>query len=217
VAVLTKIYRCHPSFRLQGNMVTAAQPVDPMLMGPLNERMVEVLRAAPGGVLPRAQLLASCHDAGLNLTSVNLYTTYSECVERVGPGLFAARGSVVPAHARTVVKRRPAGRAEAVHGHMPDMRPWLSWRVTPGMWANGVVHVPAELRPVLEGHRFSCLDADGTQLAATVGIDCHGNSWGWTGFLRRAGAQLGDVVRAVFDPVGATAVLEVLDTADPTG
>ncbi|MGI8684262.1 MAG: hypothetical protein ACR2MO_04080 [Acidimicrobiales bacterium] len=213
-AVLAAIYRCHPGFRLDGADVSAAQPIDPAVVGPLNQRMVQILRAAPGGVLPRSQLLDACHEAGLNLTSVNLYTTYSECLERVGPGLFAARGCVVAPHTRAVVKRRPGGRAEPVHGRTPDGLPWLSWRVTPGVWANGVVHVPAELRPVLEGRHFTCLDADGDQVA-TVGVDCHGNSWGWTGFLRRAGADLGDVVRAVFDPVAATAVLEMGAAATP--
>jgi len=213
-AVLTAIYRCHPTFRLDGAEVSAVQVVDPDVVGPLNRRMVEILRAAPGGVLPRSQLLDACHQAGLNLTSVNLYTTYSECLERVGPGLFAARGSVVAPHARAVVKRRPARRGEPDHGLTPDGRPWLAWRVTPGVWANGVVHVPAELRPALEGRHFPCVDAAGARVA-TVGIDRHGNSWGWSGFLRRAGAQLGDSVRAVFDPEASTAVLEVV-AATPT-
>lgn len=210
-AVLTEVYRCHPAFRLDGARVSAARATDPGVVGPLNQRMVEILRAAPGGVLTRSQLLDSCHAAGLNLTSVNLYTTYSECLERVGPGLLAARGSVVAPAARPVVQRRPARSDDGpVYGSTPDGRPWLAGRVTPGIWANGVVHVPAELRPFLDGRHFPCTNADGAQVT-TLGIDRHGNSWGWTGFLRRAGAQLGDVVRAVFDPHAGTAVLEVVE------
>ena len=216
VPVLAATYRCHPAFRLDGADVSAARPVDPDAVGPLNRRMVEILRASPGGVLPRSQLLDACHRAGLNLTSVNLYTTYSECLERVGPGLFAARGSVVAPQVRPVVNRRPAHRLEPVHGFTPDGRPWLAWPVTPGVWANGVVHVPAELRRVIESRHFPCVDASGVQVA-TVGIDRHGNSWGWSGFLRRAGAQLGDVVRAVFDPEAGTAVLQVVEASPPAG
>lgn len=217
VSVLTDIYQIHPAFQLDDNLVTAVRPIDPGGVGPLNQRMVELLRAAPGGVLARSQLLHACHEAGLNLTSVNLYTTYSECLQRVGPGLFAARGTVVVPGARPKVKRRPPARNEGgpVHGFTPDGRPWLAGRVTPSIWANGVVHVPAELRAVLEGRHFPCTDGSGTQVT-TLGVDCHGNSWGWTGFLRRAGAQLDDVVRAVFDPATGTAVLEMVATgADP--
>lgn len=210
VAVLTEIYRCHPAFRLDASLVSAVNPIDPSVVGPLNQRMVELLRAAPGGVLARSQLLTSCHEAGLNLTSVNLYTTYSECLQRVGPGLLAARGTVVAPGTRPKVERRPARNEDGpVHGFTPDGRPWLAGRVTPSIWANGVVHVPAELRPVLEGRHFPCTDASGAQVT-TLGVDCHGNSWGWTGFLRRAGAQLGDVMRAVFDPATGTAALEVV-------
>jgi len=74
--------------------------------------------------------------------------------------------------------------------------------------------VPAELRPALEGRHFPCLDGDGARMTR-LGIDLHGNSWGWTGFLRRAGAELGDVVRAVFDPVTGTAVLGLVDPSAP--
>ena len=220
VSVLSEIYRCHPSFQLDGNLVSAVKPIDPCVVGPLNQRMVELLRAAPGGVLARSQLLHSCHEAGLNLTSVNLYTTYSECLQRVGPGLFAARGTVVAPGARPKVKRRrPARDADGpVHGFTPAGRPWLAGWVTPSIWANGVVHVPAELRPLLEGRHFPCTDGAGTHVT-TLGVDCHGNSWGWTGFLRRAGAQLGDMVRAVFDPATGTAVLEMVTAgaAPPAG
>lgn len=218
VVVLTEVYGNHPAFRVEGDLVSAAQPLDVSAVGPLNRRMVEILRAAHGGVLARRELLASCHQAGLNLTSVNLYTTYSECIERVGPGLFAARGTTVAPHLRTSVKRRPVPRAgdRPVHGWTPDGQPWLTARVTPSTWANGVVHVPAALRPVLEGRHFPCHDSGGDQVT-TIGVDRHGNSWGWTGFLRRSGAQLGDVVRAVFDTAAGTAVVELAeDDADPT-
>lgn len=214
--VLAEVYRRHPLFRIDGTTVSAAGPVAPSVMGPLNQRMVEILGAAPGGVLPRAQLLARCHDAGLNLTSVNLYTTYSECLERVGPGQFAARGtdaSPVPGAARrrsVPVEDRPT------HGWTPAGRPWMAGAVTPGLWANGVVHVPAELRAVLDGRHFAVTGPDGSRLT-TIGIDRRGNSWGWTRFLRRSGALVGDVARAVFDPAAGTAELELLRAGDGAG
>ena len=215
--VLAEVYRHHPAFHLEDGVVSAVHPAPPDTVGPLNQRMVEILRAAPGGVLSRSHLLRACHEAGLNLTSVNLYTTYSECLERVGPGLFALRGAATAPTARPVVKRRRASRhpdAGPFHGTTPDGRPWLASRVTPSVWANGVVHVPAELRPVIEGRHFRCLDADGARVT-TLGVDCHGNSWGWTAFLRRTGARVGDLARAVFDPSTSTAELEVLPGDSP--
>ena len=211
VPVLREVYADHPAFVVAGALVMPARAVDPDVVGPLNRRMVEILRAAPGEMLARAPLLDACHAAGLNLTSVNLYTTYSECLERIAPGIFAARGSGItpPAAPAASTRRAPRRRADErpVCGWTPAGRPWLAGRVTASTWANGVVHVPAELRPALEGRHFACSGADGTPVT-TLGVDRHGNSWGWTGFLRRSGTAPGDFVLATFDPETGTAVLE---------
>lgn len=206
-AVLLEVYRHHPAFRVEGDLVSAVRPVDPERMGDLNRRMVEILRTAPEGVMARSDLLRACHQAGLNLTSVNLYTTYSECLERIGPGLFAPRGSTVTAPA-TVPRRRAAPGERSTSGWTPGGSPWLAARVTPSMWANGVVHVPAGVRAALGARRFTGFDDTG-QRVVSLGFDGHGNSWGWTTYLRRADARLGDTVRAVFDTDTGTARLEL--------
>ncbi|HET7487774.1 MAG TPA: hypothetical protein VFJ85_07590 [Acidimicrobiales bacterium] len=206
-AVLLDVYRHHPGFVVEGGTVSAAQPVDPGCMGALNRGIVEILRAAPAGALSRAELLDACHEAGLNLTSVNLYTTYSECIERIATGLLAARGAA--ARPAPAPRRRAARGGWSSHGWTADGYPWLAGRVTPSIWANGVVHVPADLRAAVGARHFAGLDGSGHRVT-TLGVDEHGNSWGWTGFLRRAGADLGDVVRAEFDPAAGTARLEVV-------
>ena len=209
VDVLAEVYDDHPAFAVSDGMVSALEAAGTELLGPLNQRILEILRSAPGGMMARAPLLQACHDAGLNLTSVNLYTTYSECLERVGPGIFAARGTGdalgADAPRRTVAGR--AGDEWPACGWTVDGLPWLAGRVTASTWANGVLHVPAELQPVLQGRHFRCAAAGAT---ATLGVDHHGNSWGWTGFLRRSGAAPGDVVRATFDPESGTVAVEVL-------
>lgn len=208
VEVLAEVYDDHPGFRVAGGLVAPAVPVPPDIVGPLNRRILEILRSAPGGVMARTVLLEACHDAGLNLTSVNLYTTYSECLERVAPGMFAGRGAArAGGAARRTASPRTVEEWQAC-GWTPEGRPWLAGRVTAGTWANGVLHVPAEVRPALRGRRFRSPAAAGG--ATTVGVDHHGNSWGWTGFLRRSGAAPGDVVRATFDPGAATVVLDVV-------
>ncbi|MFP5376621.1 MAG: hypothetical protein ACLGIO_07570, partial [Acidimicrobiia bacterium] len=147
VEVLAEVYDDHPGFCVADGLVTPTVPVPLDAVGPLNRRILEILRSAPGGVMPRTLLLETCHDAGLNLTSVNLYTTYSECLERVGPGMFAARGTAGAGGAATARRApRVVGDWPAC-GWTPDGRPWLAGRVTAGTWANGVLHVPAEVQP----------------------------------------------------------------------
>ncbi|MGQ0519542.1 MAG: hypothetical protein ACT4PX_00140 [Actinomycetota bacterium] len=212
VQVLAAVYRSHPSFVVEPDgRVAPAQPVELSIVGPLNQRIVEIIRAA-GGVLARPDLLDACHRAELNLTSVNLYTTYSECLERVGPALFAPRGSAVaaPVGPGRSTRRDP----DHAFGRTPDGRPWMVARVTSSTWANGVVHVPAGLRPLVEDRRFVGESVDGSPLT-TLGVDRHGNSWGWTGFLRRAGVQPGQLVRATFDLADETVLLEAVAPADP--
>jgi hypothetical protein len=212
VAVLTAAYDAHPAFVVRDGMVSPAEPLDPSVVGPLNQSILDILRQAPAGVMYRPDLLDACHQARLNLTSVNLYTTYSECLQRIGPALFAPRGATVdevPPGPTGRGQHRPAGDG-TLFGWTEDGRPWVTARVTPSTWANGVIHVPAALRRALEGRRYACHDADGTAVT-TLGVDSHGNSWGWTGFLRRAGVEPGGLVRATFDPCTGTARLEVLE------
>lgn len=216
VQVLAAVYRTHPSFVVDADgRVGPVEPVELSAVGPLNQRIVEILRAAPGGVLARPDLLDACHRAELNLTSVNLYTTYSECLERVGPALFAPRGAAVaaPSVAGRSTTRRPPDHS---FGCSPDGQPWMVARVTSSTWANGVLHVPAGLRPLLEGRRFVCKSVDGTPFT-TLGVDRHGNSWGWTGFLRRAGVEPGQMVRATFDLASETVLLEAVASTDLDG
>ena len=218
IRVLAEAFSCHPCFVVEDGLVSSAQSLHPSIVGQLNAAILKILRRAPGHVLARTDLLDACHHAGLNLTSVNLYTTYSECLERVGPGLFAPRGA---AAARPAAKRTVRSTASRRAGDVPlfgwsiDGRPWLETTVTPSTWANGVVHVPARLRPLLENRRFACLDTEGAPVT-TLGVDRHGNSWGWTGFLRRAGAEPGQVVRATFDPVAGSAVMELMGDTCPS-
>lgn len=213
VRVLAEVYRSHGSFVLDGRLVSPVQAVDASLIGPLNRHMVEILRSAPGQVLPRSEFLDACHRQGLNLASVNLYTTYSECLERVAPGIFAARGTVVaPDVAQTAPRRRDdarRGEDRTTFGLLPDGSPWLEGRVTPSTWANGVVHVPAGLRPLVEARHFTYTGADGAP-TTRLGIDRHGNSWGWTAFLRRTGAEPGDLIRATFDLATGSVALDLL-------
>ncbi|MGH9178576.1 MAG: hypothetical protein ACRD0N_08485, partial [Acidimicrobiales bacterium] len=212
VPVLAVAYDAHPAFVLCDGMVSPAEPLDPSVVGPLNQSILDILRQAPAGVMYRPELLDACHQARLNLTSVNLYTTYSECLQRVGPALFAPRGTTVKA-----APPGPSGRGQprgsgdgTMSGWTEEGRPWMAARVTPSTWANGVIHVPAALRRDLEGRRFASRDAAGTAVT-TLGVDSHGNSWGWTGFLRRAGVEPGGLVRATFDPGSGTARLEVIE------
>ncbi|MDP9387263.1 MAG: hypothetical protein M3Q48_04890, partial [Actinomycetota bacterium] len=201
-SVLAAVYATDPTVRIEGGTVRAVEPVPADAMGDLNRRIVDILRAAPHHVLARCDLLEACHEAGLNLASVNLYTSYSECLERMGSGVLAPRGTVVDEEAvRARQRRREPWRRDEdrpAWGWTPDGRPWVQASITTSTWANGVLHVPAEVRPVLAGRRFATRDQAGA-CPTMLGVDRHGNSWGWTGFLRRCGGRPGDVVRAEFD------------------
>lgn len=214
-SVLAGVYRRDPRFVEEDGLVWSVEPVPETVIGPVDRAMIAILRRAPNGVLARSDLLDACYTAGLNLSSVNLYMTYSECLDRVGPALFVARGTAVAPPAQGREPRRPVRREDApMIGWTADGRPWLASRVSTRMWANGVVHVAAALRPLLEGRRFACRGPDGAPLT-TLGVDHTGNSWGWARFLRRVDAQPGSVVRATFDVGDCTAVLELVERMPP--
>lgn len=209
--VLREVYAASPFFVVGPDGAIA--PRDPAAaeseLSGAHRRLVELMKAAPGGILDRNALQRAAHDAGLSVTTANCYAAYSECVERVGRGLFAARGTVV-APAGEGGRARPVRRAgvDQVVVRTADGKPVVVTRLTASSWGSGVLHIPAVLRREIGGGPFEGLSTSGEAIT-TVTVDRHGNSWGWAAVLRGAGAEPGDVVRATFDEPGATVVIEV--------
>jgi hypothetical protein len=212
LAVMKDLYRASPEFTIDDDgMVSAVSPLDPeQEVGEVQLAIVRILSAAPNGILDRDNLMQSCHDAGLKLSSVGIYTTYGECIEHVAHNVWAARGTAINASVLAAFMEVSGGRVtpEIETGWLEDGRPWMAFQLTATNVANPSISIPRDLRAVLRDRSFVARTFDGAQ-CGQIKSDSSGNwIYGWNVFTSRTGADIGDVVRATFDLVTGVATVE---------
>lgn len=154
--------------RLEGGWFEA----DPALRRPMREvlsdaerTMVAVLRSA-GEVLTIDPLEKACLAAGMNRNTFRLYLSWSPVMKRLSKGTYTLVGSSPAKVAERVAKLSCAGgRSKALmeHGREGEAEWFAVYRVTASSLANGVLSLPAELRPHLDGC-FRAVGIDGSEI-----------------------------------------------------
>ncbi len=212
-AQLLAFYDSHPAFRrLDGGLVESVEPVDVDLLGEEKQALVAVLRGQPHQAMDRLSLLAACDEMGMKRASVNVWTTYAECLKRFGHNVWGLRGAQVPqgvilqlqADARQA--RRSVDRTRMT-GTTPSGRPWTARRITPSFTYSGVL--PFDWgKPLLAHRSLNAVDMVDGEPAGTLRFAENFN-WGYGVFLGRHGAQPGQVLRVLADPDADTCYLEL--------
>ena len=95
-----------------------------------------------------------------------------------------------------MVKSRRKTRVLADYGWLPDGSIFISYKLSKGTLANGIVSIPAGMKSYLQGE-FGLLIADGQSAGQLVVKDTQ--AWGLGPFFRRRGGEPGDLFQIVFD------------------
>jgi len=213
VARLAAFYDSHPAFRrTPDGLVEAVVPMPFDALGEEKQALVTVLRGQPYRAMDRLSLLVACDEVGMSSATVNVWTTYAECLKRFGPNVWGLRGAVVPddAVARIQAAAKDVRRAtdrSTVAGTTPSGRPWVARRVTPSFMYSGVM--PFDWgRPGLEDRSLSAVDMTDGEAAGAIRFAKSFN-WGYSVFLRRQRATAGTVLRVLADPDEGVCYLEL--------
>jgi hypothetical protein len=92
--VLAAYFDRNPEFVLRGRVVTAACPIDYRTeLRPGERAMVEILRAAPGRVLNRTELLAAVTARGVSEPAFSSLTRYTPVLDHLGWDRWCLRGA----------------------------------------------------------------------------------------------------------------------------
>ena len=213
-SVLREFYRRHPSFHLASeNEVTPTKPLDKqMVLGETEQVFAEVLHAARSGVLDRDSLQHECVRRGVNASTFGVYTTYSPILDHPAIGVWSLRGSIVTPAAIEAVRRanalRPRERRIIDHRFTENGTLALAARLGSSSLGSLVLGIPADIRRYVAGRSFEATGSNGSRVG-TVSIDKKGTSWGYGPFLRKQGADEGDVLIIEFDLSSETAVLSL--------
>jgi hypothetical protein len=215
VTVLKAFYSAHPEFVLTGDAtVESIKPLDYRdTLGDVEQAFVEVLRTSPTGLMDRAELEEEVVTRrSVNANTFSVFSSYSPILDHPATNVWCLRGHAVnPAQLealRTVIATRPRQRRALAYGWDEDGNLWLT--VGLGNVNTPVVGIPVSISRYVAGRRFQGRTQEGTP-AGVIAIDENGASWGYGPFLRRRGAEPGDVLTLGFDLVSEEVTLSLDD------
>jgi hypothetical protein len=210
--VLLALCRQLPWCRVTGETVAATELLNPEeILSDSELRIFKVLKEH-GPVMQTFKLEEHCLSAGVNLHSFWIYLSYCPIINRYAPGVYGLRGAEVPAgQVESLIPKRTARSKLLVdYGWTKDRNIQIVYRVSSGMLSNGVLSVPAALRPFLQG-RYTLVTGDDSTIGAIVVKE--NSAWGLGPFFTRRGGEPGDYLSIVFDSSKRVAVAEIGDAS----
>jgi hypothetical protein len=210
--VLLELCRQLPWCRVNGNRVTAAQPLDPVEILSDSERTIFRVMKEHGPVMPKSRFEELCLASGINWHSFWIYLTYCPIITRYAPSVYGLRGADIPAGLVETLTPKRAGKWKVLvdYGWTKDRNLRVFYRISKGMLSNGIVSIPAALKPFLQG-KFALMTVDKSAVGALVVRDnC---AWGLGPFFSRRGGEPGDYLSVLFDLSRRVAVVEIGDVS----
>jgi hypothetical protein len=202
-------------YAVEGSSVLANTPLDYReVLSDTESIIVDVLHEH-GPVIQRPKLEQLCLGKGLHRDAFYIHLSYSPVVARYAPGVYGLRGAQIPPGlAESMVESRRKTRVLADYGWLPDGRIIISYKLSKGTLANGIVSIPAGMKPYLQGE-FGLLISDGQSAGRLVVKDSQ--AWGLGPFFRRRGGESGDLFQIVFDMRQMVASVSLREDGDNEG
>jgi len=222
--VLEQFYAAHPDFNIDNNSnVTCTQVLDYRKeLGTVEQGIVDYIRSTPNHLTDRLSLMKACLKEGLNESSLSVYLTYSTVTENISTDIWSLRGSKPSPAAVEAVRRsnalRPKEKSVLNYGWHSNGNLWIATRIRipVGSFVFGPPHA-------VKAHLLDCsFEARDEHDIACGTVKCTDNFvFGMGMFLRRRGADEGDVLITEFDLANKTAILSLgnettLETLDPS-
>ncbi len=214
--VIAKFSIAHPEFKFDGLAVEAVAPIDWRLelAGSEEGKVVQILFDAYGKLLRRETLFDLCSSAGMTSPSFSAILSGSPVVRQLATGVWGLRGFVyqpgLVESVRSSGSRLKTKRVEVVSwtedGPVMDVK-------LPHDTGSFVVGIPASIRPLISDSAFDALLEDGSEVGK-IRIASNGSSWGYGRFIRRVGADPGDVMRIAFDLGRQIATLDIVEDVE---
>jgi hypothetical protein len=208
-SVLKAFFEAHPEFTIEADgLVTSAKPLDYRneLTG-TEEVLVDVLRSTSSGVLDRTTYARRCAERGMNLHTFSQYLSFSPVINHLGTDLWSLRGVRVDPASVEVLRQmnalRPGEKRIVDYGWSESGLLWVTVRV-PELTASPVAVIPIAVRRFLANREFAARDETNNE-AGRIRVSEDGVCYGFAPYLRRRGADGGDLLMLKFD-IGSSAV-----------
>ncbi|MEO6787047.1 MAG: hypothetical protein ABI318_13015, partial [Chthoniobacteraceae bacterium] len=199
-------------YAVEGDFVMATPPLPYRDVLSETEAVIVDVLLQHGPVMQRPKLEELSVANGLQRDTFYIHLTYSPVIARFARGVYGLRGAhAPPGLAQSMVEKRRPTRVLADYGWLPDGRIFLSYKLSEGSLANGIVSVPTGMKSYLQGE-FRLLIGDGQPAGQLVVKD--NQAWGLGPFFRRRGGEPGDLFQITFDLNQKFALLSLDEPAD---
>lgn len=213
--VLAEYYRAHPDFVIATDgHVRPAKPLDLRAeLGRVEQTVVNVLRSSPSGVMHRTDIIAECTERGVNFNTLAIILSYSPFIQHLGASLWMLRGTMIGPAVVETLRREGATRQRekrvVTYGWTNEGRLWIAFQLTES-FAHASYGAPAAVARYIVGRDFNARTDDGKSCGVFRVYD-NGLMSGHSRFLRRSGADAGDVLLEEFDLSEGTVTLTITD------
>jgi len=195
------------TYKVEGNLIWADPPLDfSEILAETEKTFVSVFRKI-GPLAELHKLEDECMRQGMNHASFWMSLTNSPIISRFARCVYGLRGTEVsPGQAESVTVQLRKTRVLSDFGWTKAGKIFLSYKLSSGTLANGIVSVPAGMKKHLSG-AYELRVAEGAPIGRLVVKDSQ--AWGLGPLFRRRGGDLGDSLRIVFDLKSKIAVAEL--------
>jgi len=185
------------SYKVIGNFVSAEPPLEFANILPETEKaFVEAFRRI-GPLVEVHKLEEECLRQGMNQTTFGIVLSSSPIISRFARCVYGLRGTeVCPGLAESLVVERRMTRVLADYGWTPDGQIFLTYKLSSGTIANGIISIPAGMKQHLTG-TFDLHVAEAAPIGRLVVKDSQ--AWGLGPLFSRRGGDPGDSLRIDFD------------------
>jgi hypothetical protein len=199
--VLREYCRHLPGVRIEDPWVLADPPRSwQQVLAGVEASLVRLLQEH-GPIMDRGALEELCMAEGMNRFSFDAFLANSPVIAQYGHSVYGLAGSeALAADVQSLAARHRAQRASAKvlegHGHTPEGRLWLRYRLSKAASTYAVVTIPTALKTIICG-KFALEAADGRHVGTLAARE--GRAWGLGRFLRTAGATVDGRMQLTFD------------------
>lgn len=212
--VLIEFFKQNMEFELDENdFVRSTEYLDyKKELGEGIQAVVEILRSTPNGILERDSLREGCEARNVNLNSLEILLTYSPVLEALGSSLYKLRGISASASEVEAVRRsitsKPNIKRVKDHGWSEEGNVYVVVRL-PKYHHSFVFGAPSAIKRFIEGQKFNGLMESGKSFG-NITVTKDGSVVGVSTYLRRVGADEGDLVKVEFNLLSETATLSII-------
>jgi hypothetical protein len=196
----------HAEFDVLGDEVSATKALDYHdVIGTGAAAVIDVLKATEFQAMDWQSLADASHEAGANLNSLTIWSTYAPWLEKVGRRVYALRGSN-PNPAAVEALRQAAKLQSAAEPRRtewkwdPDGQLLLTMDITSSILATGTFSAWGNLPTAVIGREIS-LTVDNHESGSLKTSETHQWVWGLAKTLSALQCAVGDVVRIHIDVV----------------